>query len=149
MSVVLVCPACGHAHTLHRPPAPAECDRCHAAFPPAAARAAGDALAASIAPRPLLLTLGMGFTAFWAAVGLLVLLVSALGNGTYTIDEQPVTRREYFSHPGTLALFGLVPFAAALAWAMWRERSWTRHVMLGGWLASAVLMLLPRSSAGC
>ena len=133
MSVVLICASCAEPYTLHRPPVPEACDRCHAAFPDSVRQVANRTLRAEATPRPLLLTLGFGFITFSFAAGMLVFVVALVGNGPYTVNGQRVTKSEFFSDPLALSFAPIIIMAAWVAWALWRERPWARQLMLAYW----------------
>jgi hypothetical protein len=133
MSVVLICPSCAEPYTLHRTPVPELCDRCHAAFPDSVRRVADRTLRADATPRPLLLTLGLGFITLWLGVGVLILVIALVGNGPYTVNGQPATKSEFFGDPFVLSLAPIIIMTAWVAWVLWRERPWARPLMLGFW----------------
>lgn len=139
MSVVLVCPACGHPHTLHRGSVPGTCDRCAAPFAEAARETVRAALAAEAAQRPLMLTVVMGFGAFWAGVVMIVFLFAVLGGGPYSVNDRLVTKGEFLG--SMWPLVALVPVVGGIAWALWCELAPVRHFMFGCLLASMGLWI--------
>ena len=87
---------------------------------------------------PLLLAIGMALSAFFAITFGFVLLVFALVipfSKSFTIDNAPATRGEFLKV--ALPILGLVGIAAALAgcvaYALWRERPWSRDLMMALW----------------
>ena len=146
MSVVLVCPSCAEPYTLHRPPVLEVCDRCHAPFPDLVRRVAEQSLRADATPRPLLLTLGLGFTALWASCATLVLLVALVGNMPLNANGRRVSKSEFFSDPMVLSFAPIIVLTALVAWALWRERPWTRPVMLALWVVVGVPSIFERDA---
>lgn len=89
--------------------------------------------------RPLLLTLLMALYGFTAAVGLLIVAMSVLGSGPYTVDGEPVSKAEFLR----TTLSFLVPMilgAGVLAYALWKEKVWGRHMLLA---VVAIALLAP------
>lgn len=89
---------------------------------------------------PLLLLCGLGFSVFAAAVGALVLvgfgLASLFGSGgNYTVNDQPVTRAQFYAAIWPLYLIAPLAFGciAAIAYTLWREDPRSRPLMLGYW----------------
>lgn len=87
---------------------------------------------------PLLLLCGFGLSAFISAIGVVAYVLMALTlpfSSSYSIDGHPATRSEFLhamwplfvAFPPILLLFG------AIAYALWRERPWSRRLMLGFW----------------
>jgi hypothetical protein len=143
MSVVLICPSCAEPSTLHRLPAPERCDRCHESFPDSVRQVAERTLRAEATPRPLLLTLGLGFITIWLCAGVLVFLVAVLGNGPYRVNGEQVTKAQFFSDPLAFSVAPIFIVAAWVAWGLWRERSWARPLMLGYWFVVSAPSIFP------
>ena len=87
---------------------------------------------------PLLLLLGFGLSAFMSGLGAVayVLMVVTLPfSSSYSIDGHPATRSEFLH--ATWPLFVLFPpmllLFGAIAYALWRERPWSRVLMLAFW----------------
>jgi len=95
---------------------------------------------------PFLLRCGMAFLAVVGAVGVLavalILLVAPIA-GTFVVDDEPATRGQFLSSalPMLLALLALAALALAIAWALWKERPWSRTAILVCWLVG--LFTLP------
>ena len=139
MSVLLVCPSCQNPHTLLRLPVSPECAKCGTPYPEAAYELAVQTLRAEAVPRPTLLTLGMVFSAFWSGLALLITVTTLFSSGgSYTINEQPVSREEFLSNP-FVRLFPLVIlYMGTVAFGLYRELAWVRPLMLAVWIAYAL-----------
>jgi hypothetical protein len=92
---------------------------------------------------PFLLLCGMGFSTFFAGIGALAYMAILLMlpfTTHFTLNGQSVTRPEFLAsiwplllaYPFPLVLFGTI------AYALWREKPWTRTLMMGLWGLGAV-----------
>lgn len=149
MSVSLICPSCGTVTTILRPPV-SVCPNCQTAWPEALRLSAEATLRREKVGRPLLLTIGMYVAPTFGGLFLLLVLMAAFDAGTYSIDGEIVTGPEFLGRAGVLyaALGGS---AVAAAYAIWRERSWSRWAIVGFWLvqvAGAVGFGLADSGVG-
>lgn len=139
MSVSLLCPNCSAATTFHRPPVTA-CPACQAPFPDSLRGPAEASLAREKAPRPLLLTLGIYGSAFFAGVSALFLILAPFNIGSYSIGDRAVTGPEFLRQVG--ATFGVAgALCAAISYGLWRERSWTRPLMLLFWVVLDITLI--------
>ena len=133
MSVSLICPICGSPATIHKPPVTV-CPNCQAAWPEALRLSAEATLEREKIGRPLLLTIGMYVAPAFGGLFLLLVLLAPFGAASYTIDNELVTGFEFLRRAGIYyALIG--GSAVAAAYAIWRERSWSRWAMVFFWLA--------------
>jgi hypothetical protein len=99
---------------------------------------------------PFLLTCVMGFCALTAVVGTLAYLVialSLLGSGPFTVNDQPVTRAGFVEAmwPVLLVFPPMLAGAASAAYGLRRERPWSRRLLLalGVFNAAVTLGLAP------
>lgn len=92
---------------------------------------------------PLLLLCGFGLSAFFSALGTFAFTVMAVTlpfSSSYSIEGHPATRAEFLHaswplfvvFPPLLLLFGTI------AYALWRERPWSRRLMLAFWGVNVV-----------
>jgi hypothetical protein len=74
-------------------------------------------------------------------VTLLAVLLGALFDvGEFSLDGQAVSGPEFLRVAGpTFVILGLL--FIAIAWALWRNKSWARPLMMFYWLAISVLLL--------
>jgi hypothetical protein len=90
---------------------------------------------------PLLLLCGLGFSAFFSALGAFVLTVFAIWlpfSSSYSIEGHAVTRAQFFaaSWPILVAFPPLLLLFAAIAYALWRELPWSRPLIVAFWGAN-------------
>src|SRR5262245_51253138 len=96
---------------------------------------------------PFLLLAGMGLSAFMAGVGALAYLGMVIVipfSNSFTMNDVPVTRSAFLeemwpfflAYPLLLAAFGLV------AYGLWREKTWSREVMMAFWLLGAAASVI-------
>ena len=141
MSVLLICSACQDPHTLIRLPVSRECSRCGVQYPQSAYELAVQTLCAEAVPRPLLLTLGMGFCAFWSVLAAIITVTTLVSDGgSYEINGQPVSREEFLREPIVLLFPLAILYTGAVSWALYREQPWTRPLMLAAWLTYVLVM---------
>jgi len=63
-----------------------------------------------------------------------LLFLAPFNAANYTINGEPVSGTEFLRHAGLLfATLGLC--SLAIAYAIWRERSWSRWAIIGFWAA--------------
>lgn len=97
---------------------------------------------------PLLLLCGMGLLAFFVAVGSIaytvIALVSLLGHGPFTVNDSPVSKAEFIHTIWPILAFyplGLLALGA-MAYALWRERAWSRPAMMAFWLVAVAATII-------
>jgi hypothetical protein len=90
--------------------------------------------------RPLLLTIGMYVSFAFGGISVFMLLLAPLGAGSYSIDDEAVSGFEFLRRVGIyyLAIGGS---AVAAAYAIWRERSWSRWAIVLFWLAQVATVI--------
>jgi hypothetical protein len=90
----------------------------------------------------LLLLCGLGLSAFFSALGTIVVAIFAITipfTSSYSVDGHPATRAEFFAASWPiLALLPLLLVFAAIAFALWRELPWSRLLILVLWGANLV-----------
>jgi uncharacterized membrane protein HdeD (DUF308 family) len=140
MSTIVQCPTCLETTPFHRPPI-ASCPRCQASFPESVRGAAERALRHDLAPKPALLVLGQVVMTFMAGIFLLFLPMASFNVGSYSIGDQQMDGHDFVRHGGALA-FGLVGLAfGVIAYGLWRDRPWTRPLMLAYWPVVAAVLV--------
>jgi len=131
MSVTLLCPACTRPVSLKDGVAAERCPHCANPIP----TPLPDAGAAELRSRkPGFIRLLAPFLAFWVACVVVTTVLMLLAGGSrYTFNGQIVTRAVFMQRmqPVFLALVLIVPAIGAAAWALHRERSWGRHLVMG------------------
>ena len=96
---------------------------------------------------PFLITCGMAFMAFFAAVAAVVvplfIVIALVSSGPFTIDGVPVTKGAFlsFSLPIFLVIVPVATLAGAFAWGVWKERAWTRGAAMAFWVCSALVSI--------
>jgi hypothetical protein len=133
MSVSLICPTCGTPATIHRAPV-SVCPNCQTAWPEALRLSAEATLARAKAERPLLLTIGMYVAPTFGGLFVLLVFLAAFDAGNYSIDGETVSGPEFLRRAGVY-YFALGGSALATAYAIWRERSWSRWAIVLFWIA--------------
>lgn len=80
--------------------------------------------------RPFLLMLSMFFLAFLAAAGgaISLIILAAPGNDDYIIGSRITSKGEFLMK--MLPSFALFLAAALIAYGLWKERGWTRPMLL-------------------
>lgn len=137
MSLLVRCPTCGHTATFHRAPVQ-RCPQCESAYSEAIGVAAENALRHDLAPKPALLLIGQGICAFAGCLFLVFIPLAALNIGSYSIGNRPVTGAAFLRVGGPA--FGLVGgWFAAIALGMWRDKPWSRPLMLAYWPVSTAV----------
>jgi uncharacterized membrane protein YtjA (UPF0391 family) len=133
MSVSLICPTCGSPATIHKPPV-SVCPNCQAAWPDALRLSAEATLERAKVGRPLLLTIGMYVAPAWGGMFLLLVILAPFNAATYRIEDDLVSGWEFLQRAG-LYYVAVGGSAVAAAYAIWRERSWSRWAIGFFWLA--------------
>jgi hypothetical protein len=131
MSVTLLCPACGRPVTLRVDVDEASCPHCASPIPASLLKAGTAEIRAQ---KPAFIRLLTLFLALWAfCAGITTVLMIFGGGSTYTFNGERVTRDEFmdFMRPLFAMLVVLVPAVGATAWALYREKSWGRHAVMG------------------
>ncbi len=90
--------------------------------------------------KPLLMRIGMGVSVFIAALCLLFSLLVLVG-GLSPIFASQHLAREYF---GSLAILGIFwgGMLLAIAYGFWKEKPWSRHLVIGYWLIAYLSVLV-------
>jgi hypothetical protein len=97
---------------------------------------------------PFLLLCGMGFSAFFTGLGMVgfipMALVMLLGNGPYVSHGVVVDKATFLADaaPLLIALPIVLAVYGAIAYGLWKERPWTRAVMMAYWAVLLVVMLV-------
>ena len=92
---------------------------------------------------PLLLLCGFGLSAFFSVLGTIAFTLMAITlpfSSSYSINDHPATRAEFlrFSWPIFVAFPPLLLLFGTIAYALWRERPWSRRLMLAFWGVNVV-----------
>ena len=92
---------------------------------------------------PLLLLCGFGLSAFFSVLGTIaftVMVITLPFSSSYSIDGHPATRAEFlhFSWPLFVVFPPVLLLFATIAYALWRERPWSRRLMLAFWGVNVV-----------
>jgi hypothetical protein len=88
---------------------------------------------------PFLLLCGMGFSAFFASLGTLIFipmaLVMLLGDGPFRSNDVVVDKATFLADAAPLLIIFPIVLAAygTVAYGLWKERRWTRTVIMGFW----------------
>jgi hypothetical protein len=108
---------------------------------------AEDALRRAEVPKPSLLLLGQCGSTFAGVMFLGLLLLAPFDVGTFNIAGEQLRGPEFLVRAGWVFLLigGLL---AAIGLGLWRERAWTRPLMMAYWPMSAVLAYAPAWSEG-
>ena len=155
--VVLVCPACGEALRVEHLPGPVACPNCFQPFPLAARSTVTRELESPPepgdvpVPRPFLLTAWMGIGLLNAARMVLILLVTAGGSRPLGDDGRGIAAGAYLL--GYFLTIAVTLLSIAGVFGIWKERRWTRRVLVATWLAivagiAVSVVSLPIASAG-
>jgi len=140
MSVALLCPACGHAHTDDAAPDPERCEACHAPLgevPPAGV--ARPRPAPVTVERPVLVAFFLVLSTLAAPAGPAGLVLAAFTDGPVRVQGREITGLSSLLDVQVLLALALVMLPVAIAWGGWRQRRWTRHAMFAVALAFAAL----------
>jgi len=132
MPVGLVCPRCSVATTFHRAPVTA-CPSCQASFPEELRLSAEANLARQRAIRPTLLTIGLYGSGFVGGLTLLLLSLAPFNIGSFSINGEAVTGPEFLRSAG-VAFGAAGALCVAISYGLWKERSWTRELMILFWV---------------
>lgn len=139
MSVIVLCPSCQYAATFHRTPITI-CTRCQQPYPDSVRLPAERALATSVARKPGLLVLAQFFTAVGAVAFIGLLLSAPFDAGTFTINGEVVSGPEFLRRAGPAFLLVALLFGAT-AIGLWRDRPWTRPLMMAYWPVVTALVI--------
>lgn len=132
MSLCIVCPSCKETVTFHFGDVTA-CPHCGAAFDEKLQKVATANLASQQIRRPVPITIGGVLVTIGFGGAVLVILMVALDVGTYTINDELVSGREFMRYAG-VSLFVSGLLNAILTYAIWTERDWGRVLMLMSWV---------------
>ena len=139
MSVQILCPNCAGIAEWHQPPV-TDCTACHTPYPEAMRSSAESSLRRTLAPKPMLLVLGQIGSALGGALFASSLATAPFNVGTYSINGEPVSGPEFLRQAGfSFALVGAL--SLAIAFGLWRERTWVRPLMLLYWLSFPLSVL--------
>ena len=139
MSVKVLCPNCSRESTFHRRPVTL-CAHCQQPYPEAIRTSAELSLAAANAGKPLLLKVGQLMSVVLGVTLLAVLLGALIDVGEFSLDGQPVSGPAFLRVAGpAFVIIGLL--FIAIAWALWRNKSWARPLMMFYWLALSVVVV--------
>jgi len=106
-------------------------------------------LATEATPRPLLITLGVGFCALWGGTALLILAIAVLGSGPYRVHGVEVSKGEFLTSAGFLWMPIMTLYCAVVAYLVFTERSSARPAMLVPWIAGVIAYpFIPDVDAG-
>ena len=133
MSVSLICPMCGTPTTVHKAPV-TTCPNCLAAWPESLRLSAEGTLEREKVGRPLLLTIGMHVAPAVGGMFLLMVVLALFDAGDYSINGETVSGFEFLQRAGIYYLI-IGGCSVTAAYAIWRERSWSRWPMVFFWLA--------------
>jgi len=89
---------------------------------------------------PFLLLCGMGFSAFFAGLGTVVwslLLISIPFQSRFSFNGRDVSRPDFVASmwPFFAVYFLVLVAFGAVAYSLWKERTWSREAMAGFWVA--------------
>lgn len=106
---------------------------------------------------PFLLMAGMVLSAFIAVVGGLAFGLQFIAGSSWTalVGDAGASDLVERLHNGSLLTVGFTVLIGFIAWGLWREKSWTRHLMVGFWgltlVVAAVLSVrgLSNWGSGC
>ena len=92
----------------------------------------------TIVKKPALLTVGMVFSTLFGACFLLGFGCAVFDIGSFNIDGEPVSAREFLAHSGViLFVFGSV--LLAIAFSIWKDKPWSRWMIVFFWLCGAAI----------
>jgi hypothetical protein len=136
MTLQVLCPSCGEITTFSATPVDG-CAHCHAPLPDRLRASAERAVVRESAPKPVLLVLGQWAATLGAAVVLLLLVLAPFDVGRYTIHDEPVSGPE-FLHRAGLLFTTLGAVLVAIAVGLWKQREWSRPLMVLTWVVLGV-----------
>ena len=87
---------------------------------------------------PSLLVIGQLGTTFAGGLFLLLFVVALFGRGTFSINNEPVSSSEFLRRAGAAWLI-ITASMLAIAYGLWRERSWARPLMVAWWANGIVI----------
>ena len=90
---------------------------------------------------PLLMKVGMGLAALFPIGAVILLALAALGIGSFRIGNRPVAPGEWLRLAGPLFVV-TGALMAAVAYACWKEKPWSRHLALAHWAVVGLYALL-------
>jgi hypothetical protein len=94
---------------------------------------------------PLLLLCGLGFSAFFSALGVIVFTIFAFTipfTSSYSVDGRAATRAEFVA--ASWPLLGILPLLllfAGIAYTLWRELPRSRVLILFFWGANLIVVV--------
>ena len=132
MAVLLVCAKCGETAVIEQLPVEA-CPRCGTLYPTQARLSAETAIVRSDATKPGLIVVGQMLSAMGGGILLAIFALAAIGRGQLTLFGDQVTGGQFLERAGpTLGPIGVV--LSLVAFALSRDASWARPLMLLTWL---------------
>ena len=137
MSVQILCPTCNEVVEWHLPPI-AACGRCGTPYPPAIRESSEAALKRSIAPKPGLLVVGQWISTLGGVLWTFVLLLAPFNAGQFSINGETVSGPEFLRRAG-LGMGLNTVLVLAIAIGLWRNRAWSRPLMILYWLSWPLL----------
>ena len=139
MSIQVLCPQCNAVTEWHRPPV-SSCNACQTVYPAPVHESAESALRRSLAPKPMLLVIGQFLSAITGVMFLGFLIAAPFDAGTYSISGSQVSGPEFLRRVGIpFGLTGVLLLAIAIG--LWRERTWSRPLMMLYWLLLPLLTI--------
>ncbi|HEY0969553.1 MAG TPA: hypothetical protein VGE02_01110 [Gemmatimonadales bacterium] len=139
MSVILVCPVCSMPLKVERLPGPVACPECFQPFPEAARSAVTRELESppkageGRLPRPSLLTVWLGVETLNVGRLLLMLVGSAVVPAPLRVNGTELSATAFLLR-FFLPTVGTTLLTMAVVYGIWKERAWTRRVLLASWL---------------
>jgi len=87
--------------------------------------------------RPLLIAFLRWLLVFWIVLAILITVLSVLAppDTSYKVNGNPVTREYWMKHVSPWPIVAVVVLGS-LAYAFWRDRTWSRHLLTGLSIAS-------------
>lgn len=144
MSVTLICPKCGKPAVYHHGSISTEatCGTCGELFPEELRQTAAHQLATQNVPRPVPLTIGMILANIWGTVWLLALLGAPMNVMTFEMNGEEVSGGEFLKRAG-INIAVMVAVSFGIAYGIWKEKAWSRHLMLFFWAVMFVIGIVP------
>lgn len=143
MPVAFVCPTCGAAASFENRPFEF-CPKCASPLPAALQEQLQLALGSQ---RPLPLTIGMVLSGALGAFSVGLTALAPFNLGTYSINGKTVTGPEFLRQVGTVWTVGGL-LCLVIAYGLYRERPWTRALMLAFWVVIGALTFATKMSKG-
>ena len=140
MSIQVLCPSCGQVAELQHAPVRV-CPHCQALFTPAIQKATEEALRRERRPKPFLLTLGQGVSMFAGSLLVLLTLMAPFDIGTFRINGEQMSGPEFLRNGGWLLLV-LGGLLVVIGVGLWRERTWSRPLMIIYWLSMSLMTFI-------